>query len=190
MWMMIALFVGLGLLLAGGLFVAGRVVRSLGLSAARAKDTVRTPEGTFRLQKEAEVGPGLPVYPRASLVVPDDDAAAAAIKQAQNGIETSIYHTTDLRDYVDTWYTGHLSPEFTRHSPGDKSGPTILSDAHVSDEDITFVAERDQMVRVVSLSPDSGGTRISLIRFNKSSPAADASPTPVQPAPAQQDPAQ
>ena len=110
MWMMIALFLGLGLLLTGGLFVASRVVHSLGLSAASAKDTVRTPGGTFRLEKETEVGPGLPIYPRSSLVVPDDDAATAAIKQARNGIETSTYHTTDLRDYVESWYTGHLSP--------------------------------------------------------------------------------
>ncbi|MGC1482623.1 MAG: hypothetical protein WA789_02420 [Candidatus Acidiferrum sp.] len=190
MWMMIALFVGLGLLLAGGLFVASRVVRSLGLSAARAKDTVRTPGGTFRLEKETEVGPGLPVYPRSSLVVPDDDAAAAAIKQAQDGIETSTYHTTDLRDYVDNWYTGHLSPEFTRHNPGEKAIPAIPNDARVSDEDITFVAERDQMVRIVSLTQDSGGTKISLIRFNRSSPAADALPASVPPAPTQQDPAQ
>src|SRR5579863_10199678 len=183
MWMMIGLFTGLAVLLAGGLFLASRVVRSMGLSAASAKNTVRTPGGTFRLEKETEVGPGLPVYPRASLVVPDDDAAAAAIKQAQTGIETSIYHTTDLREFVDSWYTGHLSPEFTRHNAGDEAVPAMASDVRVSPEDILFVAERDQMVRIVSLTQDSGGTKISLTRFNKSAPAADASPAPVQPAP-------
>lgn len=180
MWMMIALFAGLGLLLAGGLFVASRVVRSMGLTAARAKDTVRTPGGTFRLEKETEVGPGLPVYPRSSLVVPDEDAAAAAVKQAQNGIETSTYHTTDLRDYVDNWYTEHLSPEFTRHNPGDKPAPAISGDAPISDRDIVFLAERDQMVRIVALSADSGGTKISLIRYSNSAPAPEQSPAPTQ----------
>ena len=89
MWMMIGLFTGLAILLAGGLFLASRVVRSMGLSASSARDTVRTPGGNFRMEKETDVGPGLPLYPRSSLVVPDEDAAAAAIKQAQNGIQTS-----------------------------------------------------------------------------------------------------
>jgi hypothetical protein len=186
MWMMIGLFTGLAMLLAGGLFLASRVVRSMGLSAASAKDTVRTPGGSFRLERETEVGPGLPVYPRSSLVVPDDDTAGAAIKQAQNGIETSTYHTTDTRDFVDSWYTKHLSPEFTRRDAGDKPVPAIFSDTRVSDNDIAFVAEREQMVRIVALSLDSGGTKISLIRFSKTSPASAGSPaaqpSPVQPA--------
>jgi len=180
MWMMIGLFTGLALLLAGGLFLASRVVRSMGLSAASARDTVRTKGGSFRLEKETEVGPGLPLYPRSSLVVPDDDAAAAAIKQALNGIQTSTYHTTDNRDFVDEWYSKHLSPEFTRRNAGDKPAPAIFNDAQVSDGDITFVAEREQMVRIVALSLDSGGTRISLIRFSKASPASAQAPAAVQ----------
>jgi len=180
MWMMIGLFTGLAILLAGGLFLASRVVRSMGLSAASAKDTVRTPGGSFRLEKETEVGPGLPVYPRSSLVVPDDDASLAAIKQARNGIETSTYHTGDTRDFVDSWYSKHLSPEFTRRDAGDKPVPAIFSDARVSDNDIAFVAEREQMVRIVALSLDSGGTKISLIRFSKSSAAQGQAPGSVQ----------
>jgi len=180
LWMMIGLFTGLAILLAGGLFLASRVIRSMGLSAASAQDTVRTPGGSFRLEKEAEVGPGLPVYPRSSLVVPDDDAAAAAIKQAHNGIETSTYHTTDVRDFVDEWYSKHLSPEFTRREAGAKPVPAISSDSRVSDNDIAFVAERDQMVRIVALSLDSGGTKISLIRFKKSSAASESSPASIQ----------
>ena len=180
LWMMIGLFVGLAILLAGGLFLASRVIRSMGLSAASAKDTVRTPGGSFRMEKEAEVGPGLPVYPRASLVVPDDDEAAAAIKQAQSGIQTSTYHTTDVRDFVDEWYGKHLSPEFTRRDAGAKPVPAIFSDARIGDSDIAFVAERDQMVRIVALSVDSGGTKISLIRYSKSSPEQGSSPASVQ----------
>ena len=176
MWMMIGLFTGLGILLAGGLLVASRVVGSMGLSAASAKDTVRTPGGSFRLEKETEVGPGLPVYPRSSLIVPDDAAAAAAVKQAQSGIETSAYHTNDTRDSVDEWYSKHLSAEFTRRDAGEKPVAAIFSEVRISDNDIAFVAERGQMVRIVALSVDSGGTRISLIRFSKTSPTSTESP--------------
>jgi hypothetical protein len=176
MWMMIALYAGLALLLAGGLFVASRVVRSMGLTAANAMNTVRTPGGSLRLEKEGQMGPGLPVYPRSSLVVPDDSNAALAVKQAQNGIETSTYHTTDTRDFVDEWYGKHLSPEFTRRDSADKPVPAIFNDARVSDNDIAFVAEREQMVGIVALSLDSGGTKISLIRFSKPSPAPVQAP--------------
>jgi hypothetical protein len=176
MWMMIGLFTGLAILLAGGLFVASRVVGSMGLSAASAKDTVRTPGGSFRLEKETEVGPGLPVYPRSALIVPDDAAAAAAVKQAQSGIETSTYHTNDTRDFVDEWYSKHLSPEFTRRDAGEKPVRAIFSEVRISDTDIAFVAQREQMVRIVTLSVDSVGTRISLIRFSKSSPTSIESP--------------
>ena len=122
------------------------------------------------------MGPGLPVYPRSSLVVPDDEGAATAVKQARSGIETSTYHTTDTRDFVDEWYGKHLSPEFTRRDSADKPVPAIFNDARVSDNDIAFVAEREQMVGIVALSLDSGGTKISLIRFSKPSPAPAAAP--------------
>jgi len=182
MWMMIGLFTGLAVLLGSSLFVASRAVRSMGLSAASAKDTMRTPGGSFRLEKETEVGPGLPLYPRSALVVPDDDTAATSIKEAQNGIETSIYHTTDTRDFVDSWYTKHLSPEFTRRDAGEKPVPAILSGTRVSDNDIAFVAEREQMVRIVALSLDSGGTKISFIRFSRTSPASAEAPAAAPPA--------
>ncbi|HKW56445.1 MAG TPA: hypothetical protein VJN42_03730 [Candidatus Acidoferrum sp.] len=184
MWMMIALFTGLAILLGCGLFVAGRAVRSMGLSAASSMDAIKTPNGGFRVQKEAQVGPSLPVYPRASLVVPDDQAAAAMLKQAKQGIETSVYHTSDDRAYVDNWYKEHLSPEFTRHDAGDKPAPEIFADAGVSDVDIAFTAQREQMVRVIVLSLDAGGTKISLVRFNHASDAPAAAPeqTPTAPA--------
>lgn len=185
MWMMIALFMGLAGLLGAALFVAGRAVRSVGLSAASARDAIRTPGGAFRLEKETEVGPGLPVYPRASLIVPDTNAAAAAIKQAQAGIEVSAYQSSETRSYVDGWYAKHLSPEFTRHEAGDRPAGSLYNDARVSENDIVFVAERDNKVRVVALSENPGGTRISLIRFDRSSPsqtqAPDGAPTPAAP---------
>jgi hypothetical protein len=184
MWMMIAFFAGLGVLLATGLFVASRAVRSMGLSAASARDSIKTPNGTFRLEQETQVGPGLPVYPRASLIVPDDATAAAAIQQAQKGIEVSAYQSSDTRDFVDSWYSKHLSPEFTRHDPGEKLDGSLFADAHVSGSDVVFLAERDEKVRIVALSGDAPGTKITLIRFNKAVPASPAAAPQTLSAPA------
>ena len=168
MWMMVALFAGLGLLLAAGFFIASQVMRSMGVRTASVRDTVRTPEGSFRVEKDPVSGPGLPVYPRASLMIPGE--SSAALKEAQSGMETSTYHTTDSREFVDDWYSKHLSPDFTRHDAGEKALPDILRDAGVSQEDVAFAAERNQKVRIVALSLDSGGTKISLIRYDKKEP--------------------
>jgi hypothetical protein len=173
MWMMIALFAGMAVLLGGGLFMAGRVVRSMGLAASAPKDTVKTPVGSFRLEKADQVGPGLPVYPRSSLELPGENAAAEAIKDSQTGMSNVTYHTTDTRDSVDGWYSKHLSPQFTRHDAGEKPTPDIFHDARLSDSDIAFVAEHGSQVRIVALSLDSAGTKISLIHFDKSAPPSN-----------------
>jgi hypothetical protein len=168
--MMIALFAGIGVLLGGGLFMASRVIRSMGLSASTNKDTLRVPGGSLRLQKESEIGPGLPVFPGATLVLPGEDASKEALKQAGDGLSTVLYHAADSRAVVDNWYAGHLGPEFARHDAGENPLPEIFRDTRVSDSDIAFVAERCRQVHIVALSLDSEGTRISLIRFDR--PAA------------------
>jgi hypothetical protein len=177
MWMMIALFGGMAVLLGGGLFLASRVVKSMGLSAAAGKDTIKTPGGNFKLEKPDQVGPGLPVYPRGSLELPGDNVTAA-IKDMQSGEETVTYHTADTREFVDEWYSKHLSPEYTRHDAAEKPQPEIFREAHVSDTDVVFVAERGDMVRIVDLATDATGTKIALVRINRTPPAPAEAPKP------------
>jgi len=167
LWMMLAFFAGLGILLGGGMFLASRVMRTVGLSASMNKNTVRTPLGSFRLEKESAVGPGMPLYPHASLIVPGEEASAQAIQNAKIGVDAVNYHSPDLRDTIDAWYSKHLGPEFQRHDAGETPLPEIFHDARVSDKDIAFVAERGQQVRIVALSLDASGTKITLIRFDK-----------------------
>jgi hypothetical protein len=167
LWMMIAMFVGIGGLLGGGLFMASRMVHSVGLSAATNKDTIRTPGGSFRLQKQNEAGPTLAIYPNAILVLPDEKAAVIALQQRQMGMSAVTYETRDTRESVDIWYSKNLSPEFARHEAGEKPLPEALKEARVSENDTAFLAERGRQVRIVSLSLTRAGTSISLIRFDK-----------------------
>ena len=149
------------------MYTASRVVRSLGLSASAEKNTMRVPGGSLRLQKESEMGPGLPVFPGATLVLPDESATKDTLKEARSGVSTSMYHTADSRAVVDNWYASHLGPEFARHDAGENPLPEIFRDVRVSDSDIAFAAERGRQVRIVALSLDSEGTKISLIRFDR-----------------------
>jgi hypothetical protein len=168
MFMTIAIFLGLSCLLGGGLFFANRVVRSIGLVAATSKDTIHTPGGSYRIEKQTDVGPGLPVYPNTEMVLPTEKVAAAALQARKSGITSVTYQSPDTRDEVQEWYVKHLGPEFTRYEGGEKPLPEVFRDVRVSDGDVAFLGERGRQVRIVSLSLSPKGTSISLFRFTKS----------------------
>ena|ERR1700687_232994 len=167
LFMMAAMFCGFAILLGGGLLMASRVIHSLQLRAEGDKTTVRTPLGDFRVEKAREVGPGLPVYPQSSLVVPGGQALHAPLTDNQPQVISSTYHTNSSREFVVNWYLEHLSPEFVRQDAGPKNLPEAFRKSHISDDDITFVGERGEQVRVVSLATEDLGTKIVLLRCAK-----------------------
>jgi hypothetical protein len=164
MWMTAALFAGFSVLLGGGLFMANHLVRSLGLAAATGRNTVRTPNGGFRMEQENQVGPGLPVYPHASLEVPANDSAGKELQDAKDGVAVVTYRSTDDRGVVDDWYAQHLSAEFARHASSEQPFSVPFQDVHIADGDIAFLAARGENVRVVQLSTNPAGTTIQLVR--------------------------
>jgi hypothetical protein len=175
LFMMAAMFCGFGILLGGGLLMASRVIHALQIRAEGDKTTVRTPLGDFRVEKAQQVGPGLPVYPQASLVIPGGQPFHAPANDNQPQVVASTYYTNSSREYVVNWYLEHLSPEFVRQDAGPKNLPEVFRESHISDDDITFVGERGDQVRVVSLATEDLGTKIILLRSTKPS-----SPAPVQ----------
>ena len=178
LFMMIAMTVGFCVLLGGGLLMASRVINALGVRAGSDKTTVRTPLGEFRVEKAKEVGPGLPVYPAATLVLPGSQAAHLPLNDDQPQVIASTYHTNSSREYVANWYLEHLSPEFSRQDSGPKKLPEAFRDSHISDDDIAFVGERGEQVRVVALTLDDMGTKITLLRsYNKPPVQAPAQPS-------------
>jgi hypothetical protein len=170
LFMMIAMTCGFCILLGAGLLMASRVIGALGLRAGSDKTTVRTPLGEFRVEKAREVGPGLPVYPASTLVLPGAAAHLAASDDRPQVI-SSTYHTNSSREYVANWYVEHLSPEFARQDAGPKKLPEAFRDSRISDDDIAFVGERGEQVRVVALAIDEMGTKITLLRSYTKPPA-------------------
>src|SRR2546429_6042623 len=164
LFMMLAMTCGFSILLGGALLMTSRVINALGLRAGSDKTTVRTPLGEFRLEKAKEVGPGLPVYPAATLVLAGSAAAHLPLSDDQPQVLSSTYHTNTSREYVATWYLEHLSPEFARQDSGPKKLPEAFRDSHISDVDIAFVGERGDQIRVVELALDEIGTKITLLR--------------------------
>ena len=175
--MMIAMTCGVCALLGAGLLMASRVIHALGLRSSSDKTTVRTPLGDYRLEKAQQVGPGLPVYPAASLVIPGAEAVSLSQNEGDHPqVLSSIYHTSSSREYVVSWYVEHLSGEFMRQDSGPKKLPEELRNSHISDDDITFVGERGDQIRVVDLTMDGSGTNITLMRCAKL-PAPQSTPS-------------
>lgn len=178
--MMIAMTCGFCVLLGGGLLMASRVISALGVRAGSDKTTVRTPLGEFRVEKAKEVGPGLPVYPAATLVLPGAAAAHLPLNDDQPQVIASTYHTNSSREYVVNWYLEHLSPEFARQDSGPKKLPEVFRDSRISDDDIAFVGERGDQVRVVALALDDMGTKITLLRSYTKPPVQAPAQPPAQ----------
>jgi hypothetical protein len=176
LFMMVSMTCGFCILLGGGLLMTSRVIKALSLRASSDRSTVHTPLGEFRLEQAKAVGPGLPVYPAAALVLPGSAAAHLSLNDDQPQVIASTYHTNSSREYVAIWYLEHLSPEFARQDSGPKKLPEVFRDSHISDDDIAFLGERGDQVRVVSLSTEDTGTRITLLRSSTKPPTP--APTP------------
>src|ERR1700731_4189919 len=162
--MMIGMTGGFCILLGGALLMTSRVINALGLRAGSDKTTVRTPLGEFRVEKAREVGPGLPVYPAATLVLPGTAAAHLQLDDDRPQVLASTYHSNASREYVASWFLEDVSPEFARQESGPKKLPEALRDSRISDDDIAFVGERGDQVRAVSLAAENTGTKITLLR--------------------------
>jgi hypothetical protein len=167
LWVKFTLFCGLVLLLSGGIFMTSRLGHALQFHASGNEATVRTGDGDWRVERPNEVGPGLPVYPDARLVLSGRSGLPTAPKHNQADVYTAIYYSTDPSEFVDNWYLKHLGPEFAHSNSADQEIPGILLDASISDNDIAFVGERGDQVRMVAIAPDSTGTKITLVRFTQ-----------------------
>jgi hypothetical protein len=175
--MMIAMTCGFCILLGGGVFMASRVIQAMQLRAGSDKSTVRTPIGDFRYEKAKEVGPSLPVYPQATLVLPGAGSAHVSPNDDSAQVVSSTYHTNASREFVASWYMEHLSSEFTRQDSGPKELPEVFQKSHIADSDITFLGARGDQVRLVSLSLDDTGTKITLLRSVTQQPTPTAAPS-------------
>ena len=198
LWMTVGLFASMGILLGGGFFLAGRVMRTAGLVATNDGKTMHTPLGSLRIEREKQMGPILPVYPGGTLIVPDNHEALKQAVEAKSGITRTIYQADGDPDLVDKWYQDHLSTEFKRRGPGESVMPEFFAQLKISDSTVAFIADRKGQTRVVTLAPDARGVQISLIRIDRPDTSAPDENAPANPsavtapadsaAPAQQPP--
>lgn len=166
-WMMVAIVCAMGILFGAGILLSSRVLSSMATPAGADKVTVHTPIADLRFEKPNEIGPGLPLYPRAVLLLPGTNSGEAMPQARHAQSQMTTYYTEDVPPLVDSWYLQHLSAEFVRHKFGEPEAPAELGEVSSPIDSVAFLAKRGDQVRMVTLTSNSSGTRITLVRFTK-----------------------
>ena len=159
-------FAGVALVLSvvGALVLVGFFVKSVRVSQREQQVEVRTPVGEFRVSSEPARSVGLPVYPGATLVESGKNVEMALPRDQRIGLAVVHYRSSDALEKVDAWYRAHLGPEFKRDT-GDKDGKIVVHG--VTTEGVAYVAENNDLVRVLALSEKATGVEIALLRIGK-----------------------
>ena len=152
------------LLIVGGLLIAGFFLKGLRVSPREQRVEVRTPVGEFAVSKTPAREIGLPVYPGATLVESGKSVELTLPEDQAVGIAAVHYRSSDSLEKVDAWYRARLGPEFKRDT-GDKEGKIHAHGVNV--EGVAYVAEDDDLVRLVALTKRGSGVEIGLLRIGK-----------------------
>ena len=150
-----------------GLMVAGLFIRHLKIKGSGDKVAIETPVGSISVNGGTPHATGLEIYPGA---VPSSGNKNTSINLDANdtgvGIATEQYETKDPIDFVQAWYKKHLGPDFHLETGKDSSMHSNGA-VKLNDDDVAFVDDRHNGVRVVALKKSSSGTEITLVRVGK-----------------------
>jgi len=155
---------GVVLLMVCGLVVAGLFVKSIRVRPKEHEVAIRTPAGDLTVSSTSASGVGLPVYPGATLVQSGKNVELALPEDKRVGIIVAKYRSSDSLGSVAAWYRARLGPEFKRET-GDKEGRIRVHG--VMTEGVAYVAEDDDLARVVAISEKFGRVEIALLRIGK-----------------------
>jgi hypothetical protein len=150
-----------------GLMVAGLFIRHLKIKNSGDKVAIETAVGSISVNGGTPHATGLEIYPGA---VPSSDNKSASVNLSANdtgiGIATEQYQTKDPIEFVQAWYKKRLGSDFHLETGKDSSMHSNGA-VKLNDDDVAFVDDRHNGVRVVALKKTSSGTEITLVRVGK-----------------------
>lgn len=166
-WMTVAFVCAMGILFGTGILVSSQVLSSMARPAGADNLTMHTPAADLRMEKRNEIGPGLPVYPHAALLLAGANTGEALPHAKHPQSQITTYYTDDVPQLVESWYLQHLGSEFVRHTVGEPQAPPELDEVAVPIDSIAFLGQRGDQIRLVTLTSNANGTRIILVRLAK-----------------------
>lgn len=158
------------LFIVGGLTVAGLFLRHISVRNSGNNVDIQTPVGEIAVNK-GEHATGLPIYPGAAKSTDDDSGGSANISFGSEGglgIAAETYVSVDSLDKVRNWYRDRLGSSFRLETGKDQQAEFRHSKINVSsDQDLAFVDDHGDGVRLVALKRTNEGVKITLLRLGK-----------------------
>ena len=151
----------------GALFVTRFLAQRIAISRAGEAVEINTPVGSVKATKDETADPGLPIYPGAKLAQAGGSVELSSPDEEAVNLTSVHYRTIDPIEKVDAWYREQLSPDFKREGPGVMNKKKNINGIIVKSNDIAFISEKDDLVRVVALQKVLNGVEIALLRVGK-----------------------
>jgi hypothetical protein len=163
-WVLGFIIVLLLLIIAGGVFLATRIVNDVTVKGPNDVE-FHTPAGEVSIHKTAADNTGLPVYPGATL---RPEGARIQFEPSREeggfGLAAASYLSTDDLDKVESWYRKNLDPSFQQ----EKNKATVqVGGADVGHADVAFVSQAENLLRIVAIERRGNETKITLVRMGK-----------------------
>jgi hypothetical protein len=170
LWIIGLVVAGTLILGLGALFVTRFLVQRVAISRGGESVEINTPVGSVKATKDESADLGLPIYPGAKQAQASGSVELGAPDEEAVSLTSAHFRTIDPIEKVDSWYREQLSADFKREGPGVMNRKKNISGILVKSDDIAFVSEKDDLVRVVALQKGLNGVEIALLRIGK--PAA------------------
>jgi hypothetical protein len=166
-WVLGLVFAGVVILGGGAWFVTRYLVHTIEVNRANSSVEIATPVGTLKAAKDENADPGLPIYPGAKLAQAGGTVELSVPGEDSINLTAAHYRTIDPVEKVDAWYREQLSSDFKREGPGVMNRKKEINGVVVKSDDIAYISEKDDLVRVVALQKRFNGVEIALLRAGK-----------------------
>ena len=167
LWIIGLVVAGALILGLGALFVTRFLVQRIAISRAGESVEINSPVGSVKATKDETANPGLPIYPGAKLAQPGGSVELGTPDEEAVSLTSAHYRTIDPIEKVDAWYREQLSVDFKREGPGVMNQKKNINGILVKSNDIAFISEKGDLVRVIALQKSSNGVEIALLRVGK-----------------------
>lgn len=163
---------GLGAAAVVALSVSGLFILNLFVKEVRVRERARqveisTPAGQVTLGNVPAESMGLPVYPGATQAESGGGVQLTTPQDERVGVVGAKYYSADPLEKVDNWYREHLGPGFQREGPGRKHSAIHVQGVTVGSQDVAYISDRDDLVRVVAIKRRGASVEIALVRVGK-----------------------
>jgi len=163
---LLGLLVVAAVVLGLGSVLAGRFLRdNIEVIRTDPEAEAKAQANALRLAAEAKPEIALPLYPGAEVVEEPDTVEIVGADETSVFITSARYKVRDTLENVDAWYREKLGADYLREPPGVANRRRNIHGVAVALEDVVYLYETPERMRVVALHPKGQEVEIALARM-------------------------